>query len=59
MAVLEWVDCLNKTRLHSKVGYVSPFKFEKRYDDHLTLSGIAACLKLISLRQSRGGSVFS
>ena len=50
LEVLEWVDCFNKTRLHSTVSYVSPFEFEKRYDDHLTLSGVAACLKLISLR---------
>ncbi|WP_413787022.1 IS3 family transposase [Psychrobacter sp. NG27] len=50
VAVLEWVDCFNKSRLHSTIGYVSPFKFEKRYYNHLTLSGIAACLKLISLR---------
>ncbi len=32
----------NKTRLHSTIGYVSPFEFEKRYYDGLTLSGIAA-----------------
>ncbi|MGO2232190.1 MAG: hypothetical protein ACTH4F_10605, partial [Psychrobacter sp.] len=32
----------NKTRLHSTIGYVSPFEFEKRYYDNLTLSGIAA-----------------
>ena len=32
----------NKARLHSAIGYVSPFKFEKRYYDNLTLSGIAA-----------------
>ena len=30
----------NKARLHSAIGYVSPFEFEKRYYDHLTLSGI-------------------
>ncbi len=42
LATLEWVDWFNKTRLHSTIGYVSPFEFEKRYYDNLTLSGIAA-----------------
>ncbi len=42
LATLEWVDWSNKTRLHSTIGYVSPFEFEKRYYDNLTLSGIAA-----------------
>ena len=42
LATLEWVDWFNKTRLHSTIGYVSPFDFEKRYYDNLTLSGIAA-----------------
>ncbi len=32
----------NKAQLHSAIGYVSPFEFEKRYYDNLTLSGIAA-----------------
>ena len=32
----------NKARLHSAIGYVSPFEFEKRYYDNLTLSDIAA-----------------
>ena len=42
LATLEWVDWFNKIRLHSTIGYVSPFEFEKRYYDNLTLSGIAA-----------------
>ena len=42
LATLEWVDWFNKTRLHSTIGYVSPFDFEKRYYDNLILSGIAA-----------------
>jgi len=42
LATLERVDWFNKTRLYSTVGYVSPFEFEKRYYDNLTLSGIAA-----------------
>ena len=42
LATLEWVDWFNKIRLHSTIGYVSPFKFEKRYYDNLILSGIAA-----------------
>ncbi len=32
----------NKARLHSAIGYVSPFEFEKRYYDNLTLSDITA-----------------
>ena len=42
LATLEWVDWFNKTRLHSTIGYMSPFEFEKRYYDNLTLSGVAA-----------------
>ena len=42
LATLEWVDWFNKTRLHSTIGYVSPFEFEKRYYDNLILSGMAA-----------------
>ena len=42
LATLEWVDWFNKTRLHSTIGYVSPFEFEKRYYDSLILSGVAA-----------------
>ncbi|WP_157049266.1 IS3 family transposase [Psychrobacter urativorans] len=42
LATLEWVDWFNKTRLHSTIGYMPPFEFEKRYYDNLTLSGIAA-----------------
>ena len=44
LVTLEWVDCFNTTRLHSTIGYVSPFEFGKRYYDNLTLSGIAAWL---------------
>ena len=42
LTTLEWVDWFNKTRLHRTIGYMSPFEFEKRYYDNLTLSGIAA-----------------
>ena len=42
LATLEWVDWFNKKRLHSAIGYVSPFEFEKRYYDNLNLLGIAA-----------------
>ena len=42
LATFEWVDWFNKIRLHSTISYVSPFEFEKRYYDNLTLSGIAA-----------------
>ena len=42
LATLEWVDWFNKKRLHSTIGYVLPFEFEKRYYDSLIMSGIAA-----------------
>jgi len=42
LATLEWVDWFNKTRLNSKIGYVSPFEFERRYYDSLTESDKAA-----------------
>ena len=42
LATLEWVDWFNKTRLHSTIGYMPPFEFEKRYYDNFILSGIAA-----------------
>ena len=38
LATLEWVDWFNKTRLHSKIGYLSSFEFERRYYDSLTES---------------------
>ena len=42
LATLEWVDWFKKTRLHSTIGYVSPFELEKRYYDNLILPGTAA-----------------
>ncbi len=42
LTTLEWVDWFNKTRLHSTIGCVSPFEFERLYYDNLILSGIAA-----------------
>ena len=38
LATLEWVDWFNKTRIHSTIGYVSPFEFERRYYDSLSES---------------------
>ena len=31
LAKLNWVDWFNKRRLHSSIGYVSPFQFEAMY----------------------------
>ena len=42
LATLEWVDWFNKTRLHSTIGYVSPFEFERRYYDNINRLGLAA-----------------
>ena len=42
LATLEWVDWFNKTRIHSTIGYVSPFEFERRYYDSLNESDKAA-----------------
>jgi len=39
---LNCVDWFNKKRIHSALGYVSPFEFEKRYYDNLILSSMAA-----------------
>ena len=41
LATLEWVDWFNKTRLHSTIGYVSPFEFEKHYYDNLYRARVA------------------
>jgi len=42
LATLDWVDWFNKTRIHSTIGYVSPFEFERRYYDSLIESDKAA-----------------
>ena len=42
LETLEWLDWFNKTQLHSTIDYVSALKFEKRYDDNLTLTGFTA-----------------
>ncbi|MCZ3069742.1 IS3 family transposase, partial [Acinetobacter baumannii] len=33
-ATLNWVDWFNKKRVHSALGYVSPFEFEAMYYDN-------------------------
>jgi len=40
LETLEWVDWFNKKRLHSTIGYVPPFEFEKRYYNNLILSAL-------------------
>ena len=42
LATLEWVYWFNKTRIHSTIGYVSPFEFERLYYDSLSESDKAA-----------------
>ena len=41
LATLELVDWFNKTRLHSTIGYVPPFEFERRYYDNLNQLSLA------------------
>ena len=42
LATLNWVDWLNKKRLHSAIGYVSPFEFEAMYYDKINQLGQVA-----------------
>ena len=35
LATLNWVDLFNKKRLHSSIGYVSPFYFETMYYERM------------------------
>ena len=42
LATFERVDWFNQPRLHSTIGYVSPFEFERHYYDNLNLLGEAA-----------------
>ncbi len=35
LATLNWVDWFNKKRLHSAIGYVSPFQFEAMYYERM------------------------
>ena len=42
LATLDWVDWFNKKRLHSAIGYVSPFHFEAIYYDSIEPLGDAA-----------------
>ncbi len=42
LATLNWVDWFNKERLHSAIGYVSPFDFEAMYYDKINPLGQVA-----------------
>lgn len=42
LATLNWVDWFNKKRLHSAIGYVSPWQFEAMYYDKMNPLGQAA-----------------
>ena len=39
LATLNWVDWFNKKRVHSALGYVSPFEFEAMYYDKINPLG--------------------
>ncbi|PJI33325.1 DDE-type integrase/transposase/recombinase, partial [Acinetobacter pseudolwoffii] len=41
-ALLNWVDWFNKERVHSALGYVSPFEFEAMYYDKINPLGQVA-----------------
>ena len=42
LATLNWVDWFNKERVHSALGYVSPFEFEAMYYDNINPLGQVA-----------------
>ena len=42
LATLNWVDQFNKKRVHSALGYVSPFEFEAMYYDKINPLGQVA-----------------
>ena len=42
LATLNWVDWFNKKRVHSALGYVSPFDFEAIYYDKINPLGQVA-----------------
>ncbi|EXB42913.1 integrase core domain protein, partial [Acinetobacter baumannii 1440422] len=42
LATLNWVDWFNKERVHSALGYVSPFEFEAMYYDKINTLGQVA-----------------
>ena len=42
LATLNWVDWLNKERVHSALGYVSPFDFEVMYYEKMNQLGQVA-----------------
>ena len=42
LATLNWVDWFNKERVHSALGYVSPFEFEAMYYDKVNTLGQVA-----------------
>ncbi|WP_372388008.1 IS3-like element ISAba19 family transposase [Acinetobacter baumannii] len=42
LATLNWVDWFNKKRVHSALGYVSPFEFEAMYYDKINPLGQVA-----------------
>ena len=39
LATLNWVDWINKKRVHSALGYVSSFEFEAMYYDKINPLG--------------------
>jgi transposase InsO family protein len=55
-ATLEWVDWFNNRRLLEPIGNIPPAEAEALYDAAQESLFLAASLKAISLRQTRGGS---
>ena len=56
-ATLIWADWFNNRRIFEPIGNVPPAEKEFEYYQQLEGLAMAALLKLMSLRQTRGGSV--
>jgi len=54
---LKWVDWFNNRRLLEPIGYIPPAEAEERYYPQFNALDMVAWDEVISLQQTRGGSV--